>query len=89
MPSQTTLSRIQKKPLGLRQKKLDDYIKCELHRLSSRLDATDQRIQRLIGGDANPKQFIESARGLFKSEVTNQVGTTGLKTSLWSLGATC
>lgn len=55
------------------QRKLDDFIKSELHRLSSRLDATDMRIQRLISGEgpANPKQFVESARGLFKSEDLN------------------
>eukprot|EP00435_Cladocopium_sp_Y103_P055444 s592_g18.t1 len=55
------------------QRKLDDFIKSELQRLSSRLDATDVRIQRLISGEApaNPKQFVESARGLFKSEDLN------------------
>ncbi|CAK9008921.1 unnamed protein product [Durusdinium trenchii] len=53
-----------------RQRKLNDFVKSELQRLSSRLDATDARIQRLISGEApaNPKQFMESARGLFKSE---------------------
>ena len=52
------------------QRKLDDFIKSELQRLNSRLDATDVRIQRLIGGEVptNPKQFLESARSLFKSE---------------------
>jgi hypothetical protein len=43
---------------------LDDFIKSELHRLSSRLDATDVRIQRLISGEApaNPKQFVDAGR---------------------------
>ena len=55
------------------QRKLDDFIKSELQRLNSRLDATDVRIQRLIGGEVptNPKQFLESARSLFKSEDLN------------------
>ena len=45
-----------------RQRKLDDFIKSELQRLNSRLDATDVRIQRLIGGEvpANPKQFLDT-----------------------------
>ena len=51
-------------PQRLRQRKLDDFIKSELHRLSSRLDATDVRIQRLISGEApaNPKQFVDAGR---------------------------
>lgn len=45
-----------------RQRKLDDFIKSELQRLNSRLDATDVRIQRLIGGEVptNPKQFLDT-----------------------------
>lgn len=45
-----------------RQRKLNDFVKSELQRLSSRLDATDARIQRLISGEApaNPKQFMDA-----------------------------
>lgn len=45
-----------------RQRKLDDFIKSELQRLNSRPDATDVRIQRLIGGEVptNPKQFLDT-----------------------------
>eukprot|EP00913_Durusdinium_trenchii_P030151 g28251.t1 len=44
------------------QRKLNDFVKSELQRLSSRLDATDARIQRLISGEApaNPKQFMDA-----------------------------
>ncbi|CAJ1397389.1 unnamed protein product [Effrenium voratum] len=47
------------------QRKLDDYVKSELRRLSSRLDANDARIQRVLGDGPTPTKFLESAKNLF------------------------
>lgn len=58
----TSLQHMRSTRVVSRQRKLDDFIKSELQRLNSRLDATDVRIQRLIGGEVptNPKQFLDT-----------------------------